>query len=56
MKASIEIINDSYNTYPEGEIIFEESGTTVYIKLSDYEREISVNKKELIKLLRILDD
>jgi len=54
MTVKIALERDSYNSYPSGSLELINGENDIHIKLSDSDREISVNKKDLMKALRIL--
>jgi hypothetical protein len=58
MKVELLVVSDSdhpYSDYIEDvNLIVEDDEDRILIKLSDNEREICVNKKELLKTLKIL--
>jgi len=58
MKVELLVVSDSdhpYSDYIEDvNLIVEDDEDRILIKLSDNEREIYVNKKELLKTLKIL--
>lgn len=56
MKVHIRIIRDSDNSLPVDEVEFTINTTSVDIRITDEVRVVQVNKQDLIKLLRLLDD
>lgn len=56
MQVRIDVETDTYNTYPNCQLIIElgKESEEIYLKLSDNNREISVDADELIKALQAI--
>ena len=51
MKISIPLTRDSNNSFPDGHLEISRGGDNVYLKFSDEEREVSVNKEDLYRAI-----
>lgn len=57
MKVSLQLIRDSFNSHPQDSLEFEVFGDTVTITVDDnnQEREMTVDRAEFLKLLKVVE-
>jgi hypothetical protein len=56
MQVLIKLTRDSHNSYPDGHLVLQESGREEEVCVELGDREVWVNKFELLKAVRILCD
>jgi len=54
MKVAISIMQDNYNSYPSGDVIFEIGTKSVTISFSDDDREVTVSLKDFVSIAHLM--
>ena len=56
MEIKLKLLSDNHNSYANGYLTITVQSDSVWFKIDDYEREVSVDKRELAKVLSLLKD